>query len=155
MIEQFSIAGSTKETKYQSLLKALASLLKDEPDLIANMANVSAAIKEVFGFLWVGFYLVRGEELVLGPFQGSIACSRIKKGKGVCGASWKNEKSIIVPDVSQFLGHIACSSLSESEIVIPIFKNNNITGVLDIDSEHLNHFDETDEKYLSQIVEML
>jgi GAF domain-containing protein len=155
MAELFSITGTTKEEKYRSLVVAIGALMQDELDIIANMANVTAAIKEVFGFLWVGFYRVVGDELVLGPFQGPVACNRIKKGRGVCGVSWEKGGSIIVPDVNRFDGHIACSSMSKSEIVVPVFSDSEIIGVLDIDSEYLNTFDETDEKYLSQIVKLL
>ncbi|MDR1594619.1 MAG: GAF domain-containing protein [Prevotellaceae bacterium] len=155
MTESFLVTGTTKEEKYRSLYAAIAALTQDESDIIANMANVTAAVKEVFGFLWVGFYHVVEDELVLGPFQGPVACTRIKKGRGVCGLSWEKAESIIVPDVDKFAGHIACSSKSKSEIVVPIFCDNNITGVLDIDSEDLNAFDEIDEKYLSQIVKLL
>ncbi|MDR0726134.1 MAG: GAF domain-containing protein [Prevotellaceae bacterium] len=153
MAEVFSITGTTKEEKYLSLYAAIVALTQGETDRFANMANVAAAIKEVFGFLWVGFYRVVGDELVLGPFQGPVACTRIKKGKGVCGASWAKAKCVIVPDVDKFEGHIACSSMSKSEIVVPIFCNNEIIAVMDIDSDYLNCFDETDEKYLTQIVE--
>jgi GAF domain-containing protein len=156
MAEIFSVTGITKEEKYRSLFAAVAALTQGEDDIIANMANIAAAVKDVFGFLWVGFYRIVGDELVLGPFQGPVACTRIKKGKGVCGSSWAEAESLIVPDVDRFAGHIACSSKSKSEIVIPVFDNNNeIIGVLDIDSEYLNSFDETDEKYLSQIVKLL
>jgi GAF domain-containing protein len=154
MAESFSVTGTTKEEKYRSLFAAVVALMQGETDIIANMANATAAIKEVFGFLWVGFYRVIGDELVLGPFQGPIACTRIKRGKGVCGVSWEQAESLIVPDVDKFVGHIACSSKSKSEIVVPVFRNNEIIGVLDIDSEYLNTFDETDKKYLSQIVKL-
>ena len=126
-----------------------------ETDLIPNLANVTAALKESFDFFWVGFYLVKNNQLVLGPFQGPIACTRIAYGKGVCGTSWKENKTIIVPDVNSFPGHIACSSLSQSEIVIPLMKDNEVVAVLDVDSEHLNHFDEVDQKWLTKIVEQL
>jgi GAF domain-containing protein len=155
MAQIFSITGTTKEEKYRSLFAAIVALTQEETDIIANMANITAVVKEVFGFLWIGFYRVVGDELVLGPYQGTVACTRIKKGKGVCGASWAKAESIIVPDVDKFAGHIACSSKSKSEIVVPVFGNDEIIGVLDIDSECLNSFDETDEKYLSQIVELL
>jgi GAF domain-containing protein len=122
---------------------------------VANLANVAAALKEQFNWLWVGFYLTRNEELVLGPFQGPVACTRIKKGKGVCGSSWAQQKTLIVPDVEKFPGHIACSSASRSEIVIPIFYNDEIVGVLDVDSKELNKFDETDKVYLEQIVSLI
>lgn len=148
--------SSSKEQKYQSLLPQLKGLLEGEEDTIANMANISAALKMTFNFFWVGFYIVKGDELVLGPFQGTIACTRIKYGKGVCGTAWKEKRIAIVEDVNQFPGHIACDAASQSEIVIPIFDHRNgITAVLDIDSEHLNHFDETDAYYLQQIVNLL
>ncbi|MDD3727610.1 MAG: GAF domain-containing protein [Dysgonamonadaceae bacterium] len=144
-----------KEELYSSLYPQICSLIEDETDIIANLANVSAALKEYFNFFWVGFYLVKNNQLVLGPFQGPVACTRIAYGKGVCGTAWKENKTIIVPDVNQFPGHIACSSLSQSEIVIPIVHNNQVVAVLDVDSEHLNHFDETDKRYLTKIVEQL
>lgn len=147
--------GLLKEEKYEVLLPQLQSLVESESDVIANMANVSAVLKEAFGFFWVGFYLVKNNELVLGPFQGPIACTRIKFGKGVCGTAWKEQKSIIVPNVDDFPGHIACSSLSKSEIVIPIYKDNKVVAILDVDSELLNHFDEIDEKYLTRIVSLI
>ena len=147
--------AASKEDKYKSLLPQLEGLLSGEDDLIANLANVSAALKMTFNFFWVGFYLVKGEELVLGPFQGTIACTRIRYGRGVCGTAWKNKQTIIVPDVNVFPGHIACDASSQSEIVIPLFRDNEIVAVLDIDSEHLNHFDETDAQYLQQIVKLL
>ncbi|GHT42409.1 hypothetical protein FACS189437_10310 [Bacteroidia bacterium] len=140
--------NSSREEKYKSLLPQIKALVGDEPDLIANLANISAILKEAFGFFWVGFYLVKGKELVLGPFQGPVACTRIPFGKGVCGTAWKEQRTIIVPDVEQFPGHIACSSESKSEIVIPLFSEGNIIGVLDIDSDRLNAFDEIDAKYL-------
>src|SRR6188768_4200075 len=133
MAEDLTIIQGTKEDIYQSLIPQIKALLEGEPDLIANLANVSAALKEQFGWLWVGFYLVKNDELVLGPFQGPVACTRIKKGRGVCGSSWAQEKTLIVPDVEKFPGHIACSSYSRSEIVLPIFNNGNVVGVLDID----------------------
>ncbi len=142
----------SKEERYKLLYPQICFLIEDEVDLIANLANISAALKEVFDFLWVGFYLVKNEQLVLGPFQGPIACTRIAYGKGVCGASWKEKRVIVVPDVNSFPGHIACSSLSQSEIVIPIVKDGVVVAVLDVDSEHLNHFDEIDEKWLTKIV---
>jgi GAF domain-containing protein len=126
-----------------------------EPDLIANLANVAAALKEQFSWLWVGFYLVKENELVLGPFQGPVACTRIRKGRGVCGTSWAEGKTLIVPDVEKFPGHIACSSVSRSEIVVPVFKNFEVVAVLDVDSEQLDLFDQTDKKYLEQIVELV
>ena len=147
--------NASREQKYISLLPQIQALLQGENDLIANMANIAAALKETFSFFWVGFYIVKSNELVLGPFQGPIACTRIALGKGVCGTSWKEKKTIIVPNVDLFPGHIACSSASKSEIVIPVFQQNNIIAVLDVDSEHYDHFDFVDEKYLTQIVALL
>jgi len=156
MAEEIIIAdGVSKTEKYEALIPQLKSLVESEPDVIANMANISAALKEVFGFFWVGFYIVRDEQLVLGPFQGPIACTRIRYGRGVCGIAWKAQKPIIVPNVDEFPDHIACSSLSKSEIVIPIFHQKEIVAVLDVDSEFFNHFDETDEKYLLEIGELV
>jgi GAF domain-containing protein len=156
MSEDLLVTKGNKEEQYQSLLPQIKGLLEGEPDLIANLANVTAALKEQFNWLWVGFYLVKNEELVLAPFQGPIACTRIKKGKGVCGTSWAKAETLIVPDVEQFAGHIACSSLSKSEIVVPVIRNNNnVLGVLDVDSIALNEFDEIDKKYLEQIVELI
>ena len=152
MAEDLSIIQGTKEEQYQTLLPQIKALIEGEPDLIANLANISAALKEQFSWLWVGFYLVKKDELVLGPFQGPVACTRINKGRGVCGAAWQQAQTLVVPDVERFPGHIACSSLSKSEIVIPLFSNNEITGVLDVDSVLLNDFDETDKKYLEEIV---
>lgn len=140
---------------YENLLPQIKSLVEGETDLIANMANVSACLKDTFNFWWVGFYRVEGEELVLGPFQGPLACTRIRKGKGVCGTAWQEAKTMIVPDVDAFPGHIACSSLSRSEIVVPIVKDGKVTAVLDIDSEKLAAFDQTDQKYLEQLAEAL
>lgn len=136
---------------YEQTYKAVQSLLSNETDEIANMANVSAVIKDTFHFWWVGFYRVSGNELILGPFQGPLACTRIKKGKGVCGTSWAQESTIVVPDVVEFPGHIACSSESKSEIVVPVWKNNAVSAVLDIDSEFLSTFDETDKVWLEKI----
>lgn len=155
MSENLSISRGSKAEKYQELIPQLKALLGAENDQIANLANFAAALKETFGFFWVGFYLVKENELVLGPFQGPIACTRIKKGKGVCGSSWDQGKTILVPDVDQFPGHIACSSLSKSEIVVPIIKNKEVTGVLDVDSDQINDFDEVDEKYLNELCEWL
>ncbi len=143
--------GTSKAERYETLTLQLKPLVESEADVIANMANISAALKEVFGFFWVGFYIVREQQLVLGPFQGPVACTRIRYGKGVCGTAWKEQQPILVPDVDEFPGHIACSSLSKSEIVVPVFHHGKIAAVLDVDSEFLNHFDETDEKYLSEI----
>ncbi len=146
---------NNKIEKYQLLIKQAELLLADESDLIANLANVSALLKDTFHFFWVGFYLVKNNELVLGPFQGPIACTRIQKGKGVCGIAWLKQDSIIVPDVSKFEGHIACSPFSKSEIVIPLFHKNEVVGVLDIDSDLLNTFDKIDQCYLEQLVSSL
>lgn len=147
--------NSSKEEKYKSLAPQIQALVSGEEDLIANLANISAALKEAFSFWWVGFYLIKNNELVLGPFQGPIACTRISKGKGVCGTAWLESRTIIVPNVDEFPGHIACSSASKSEIVIPIYKNNSVIGVLDVDSEYLDNFDSIDEKYLSQILSFI
>lgn len=144
----------TKEEKYSDAYASIQSLLEVETDVVANMANVSALLKEVFNFWWVGFYRVAGNELVLGPFQGPIACTRIKKGKGVCGTSWQMEETIVVPDVEEFLGHIACSSESKSEIVVPVWNDGNIIAVLDIDSEKLNTFDDSDKTWLEKICKL-
>ena len=157
MAEQIIISEdiSSKEDIYISLLPQIRSLIEGETDLVANLANVAAALKEAFNFFWVGFYLVKNNQLVLGPFQGPIACTRIAYGRGVCGTSWRDKKAIIVDDVNQFPDHIACSSLSQSEMVIPIIRNNELMAVLDVDSDKLNQFDETDQKYLSEIVEWI
>lgn len=140
---------------YQSLLPQIESLISGETDAIANMANVAAALHDVFGFWWIGFYRVEGQQLVLGPFQGPIACTRIPYGKGVCGAAWQRAQTIIVPNVHNFPGHIACSSASNSEIVLPVIRNSRVIAVLDIDSTDFNTFDETDQLYLEKIAEML
>ncbi len=155
MAEDLNILNGSKEDQYQNLLPQIKGLLEGEPDLIANLANVAAALKEQFNFFWVGFYLVKNDELVLGPFQGPVACTRIKKGRGVCGTSWEQAKTIIVPDVEKFPGHIACSSLSKSEIVLPLFKDRTVIGVLDVDSSSLDSFDETDKIYLERIIELI
>lgn len=142
----------TKEEKYQKIYPVIKSLLEGESDEVANMANVAAVLKEEFDWWWVGFYRVSGGELVLGPFQGPVACTRIKKGRGVCGTAWAQGATIVVPDVEEFPGHIACSSASRSEIVVPIFSGGGeMTAELDIDSEHLNFFDSTDQEYLEKI----
>lgn len=145
----------TKEEQYKTLLPQIVELIRGETDIVANLANVAAALKEQFNWLWIGFYLVKNDELVLGPFQGPIACTRIKQGRGVCGTAWIAKKTLIVPDVEKFAGHIACSSLSKSEIVIPLFKNNEVVAVLDADSESLNNFDEIDSLYLTRLVREL
>jgi L-methionine (R)-S-oxide reductase len=165
MSEDLTIITGSKEEAYRSLLPQIRGLLEGETDLVANLANVTAALKEQFGWLWTGFYLVRSlpgadpeskeDELVLGPFQGPVACTRIKKGRGVCGKAWQLAKTLIVDDVDQFPGHIACSSLSRSEIVVPILHNNRVIGVLDVDSELHGHFDETDKKWLEEIIALI
>lgn len=155
MAEDLTISTGTKEEQYQTLLPQIGGLLQGETDLIANLANVVAALKEQFGWLWVGFYLVKEEELVLGPFQGPVACTRIQKGRGVCGSSWAKGETLIVPDVEKFPGHIACSSLSRSEIVLPLMKNGEVVGVLDVDSTDLNTFDEMDKTYLQKIINLI
>jgi L-methionine (R)-S-oxide reductase len=161
MAEDLSIIAGTKQEQYGSLLPQIKGLLEGETDLVANLANISGALKEQFGWFWVGFYLVKKsvdlaqDELVLGPFQGPVACTRIRKGKGVCGSSWAQAKTLIVPDVEKFPGHIACSSLSRSEIVVPVIRNGEVVAVLDVDSEDLDQFDTTDQYYLEQIVELI
>jgi L-methionine (R)-S-oxide reductase len=154
MSEDLNVIQGSKTDQYEGLLPQIKALLEGEPDLVANLANTVAALKEQFGWFWIGFYLVKGEELVLGPFQGPVACTRIRKGRGVCGTSWQKASTIIVPDVEKFPGHIACSSLSKSEIVVPIIRNNEVVGVLDVDSEYFDQFDETDKIYLERIVEL-
>lgn len=162
MAEDLTIIQGTKQQQYQALLPQIKALIDGETDLTANLANICAALKEQFGWLWVGFYLVKpigstpdNCELVVAPFQGPVACTRIKIGKGVCGAAWAQEATLIVPDVEKFPGHIACSSLSKSEIVVPIIWQGKIWGVLDADSAVLNTFDETDKNYLEQIVALI
>ncbi|HSF55887.1 MAG TPA: GAF domain-containing protein [Algoriphagus sp.] len=147
--------AATKAEKYQALIPQIEALITDEPDLYANLANISAALREAFGFFWVGFYLVKNEQLVLGPFQGPIACTRINFGKGVCGTAWKEAKTQLVPDVDAFPGHIACSSASRSEIVVPVFKGEEVAMVLDVDSDQLADFDETDQRYLEELMGIL
>ena len=155
MAEDLIIQKGTKQEQYESLLPQIKGLLEGENDLIANLGNVAAALKQQFNWLWVGFYLVKKDELVLGPFQGPVACTRIRKGRGVCGTSWSKAETLIVPDVEKFPGHIACSSASKSEIVVPLIVNGEVVGVLDADSESLNHYDETDKIYLEKIVKMI
>ena len=155
MAEDLLITKGTKEEQYSSLLPQIKALLEGEPDLIANLANITGALKEQFNWLWVGFYLVKNDELVLGPFQGPVACTRIKKGKGVCGTSWAKAQTLIVPDVEKFPGRIACSSLSRSEIVVPIIRNNKVLGVLDVDSIEPDQYDNIDQDYLEQITELI
>jgi L-methionine (R)-S-oxide reductase len=155
MAEDLIIKRGTKEEQYLELIPQIAGLLEGEPDLIANLANTTAALKEQFGWLWIGFYIVKANELVLGPFQGPIACTRIKKGKGVCGVAWEQMKTIIVEDVNQFPGHITCSSLSKSEIVLPLIRNNEVVAVLDVDHSLYASFDKTDELFLSEIIDLI
>ena len=159
MADDLNIIAGTKTQQYESLIPQIRALLEGDDDLVANLANVVAALKEQFDWLWVGFYLVKPSledfELVLGPFQGPVACTRIKKGRGVCGTCWQQAKALIVADVEKFPGHIACSSLSRSEIVIPIIHNGEVAAVLDVDSGDLDHFDKTDELYLQQIVGLI
>lgn len=156
MAEDLYIDKGNKKEKYEALLPQLRSLIGGEDDLVANLANLSAALKETFGFFWVGFYLVKGEDLVLGPFQGPIACTRIKRGRGVCGTAWLKAETLIVPDVEAFPGHIACSSLSRSELVIPLMKSDGeVWGILDIDSDVLDSFDRTDACYLEKLCSWL
>lgn len=155
MSENLIIKGDSKKELYENLLPQIKSLVEGESDIIANMANVTACLKDTFNFWWVGFYRVLANELVLGPFQGPLACTRIRKGKGVCGTAWQEARTVIVPDVDQFPGHIACSSLTKSEIVVPVFKNDEIVAVLDIDSEKLATFDDTDREYLEKLVAYL
>jgi GAF domain-containing protein len=146
------IKDVSRAEQYESLIPQIKGLVTGEPDLIANLANISAALKEQFGWLWVGFYLVKDDELVLGPFQGPVACTRIRKGKGVCGTAWEKAQTVIVPDVEAFPGHIACSSASRSEIVLPLLSEDKVIGVLDVDSESLDAFDDADAKYLAEIL---
>jgi L-methionine (R)-S-oxide reductase len=147
--------SSDKVVRYKTLLPQIEALTSGEPDLVANLSNIAAALRQTMNFFWVGFYIVKNKELVLGPFQGPIACTRIAFGKGVCGASWKEKKVMLVPDVEDFPGHIACSSDSKSEIVLPAFKNNEVALVLDVDSDQLNDFDATDELYLTQVMKVI
>lgn len=151
MAEELLKIVGTKAEIYKGIIPQIKALIGNETDLTANLGNVSAVLKETFGFFWVGFYIVKQDELVLGPFQGPIACTRIKKGKGVCGTSWENAETIVVDDVDQFPGHIACSSASKSEIVIPVIKNGSVIAVLDVDSDALATFDEIDANYLTEL----
>lgn len=155
MAEDLHIITGNKAEQYQSLIPQIKGVLEGETDLVANLANVAAALKEQFGWLWVGFYVVKNNELIVGPFQGPVACTRIRKGKGVCGTCWLEATTIIVPDVEKFPGHIACSSLSRSEIVVPVIRNNEIMAVLDADSEELDYFDLIDQRYLEEIVNLV
>ncbi len=155
MAEDLQIMTGNKTEQYESLIPQLKALLAGETDPVANMANLVAALKEQFGWLWVGFYVVKNEELVLAPFQGPVACTRIKKGRGVCGSSWARAQTLVVPDVEKFPGHIACSSLSKSEIVVPVIRNRQVVAVLDVDSSEYGHFDNTDQQYLETIVNLV
>lgn len=153
MADDLTIITGTKEEQYEALLPQIKALVEGEPDLVANLANISAALATQFRWLWTGFYIVKNDELVLGPFQGPVACTRIKKSRGVCGKAWADATTLIVPDVEKFPGHIACSSLSKSEIVVPIIKNNQVIAVLDVDSEMSGHYDETDKRFLEKLME--
>jgi len=155
MAEDLNIQTGTKQEQYEALIPQIEGLLSGEPNLISNLANITAALKEQFNWWWVGFYWVQENELVLAPFQGPVACTRIKKGRGVCGGAWEKGVTTIVDDVAKFPGHIACSSASKSEIVVPIYFNETIVGVLDVDSEFLSHFDEIDKQYLEKIVRLI
>jgi len=156
LVEDLKISkGISREEIYKEIIPQIKALIADESDIIANLANVTASLKEALGFFWIGFYFVKGEELVLGPFQGPVACTRIKKGKGVCGAAWMNKETILVPDVNQFPGHISCNSQSKSEIVLPVFKNHEVYAILDVDSNQLEDFSGIDEKYLNEIIKMV
>jgi len=155
MGETIIVSGEDKEKKYQSLLPQIRALVEGETDFIANVSNVISALKYGMKFFWIGIYMVKENELVLGPFQGTVACTRIGFGKGVCGKTWKEKKTIVVEDVEKFQGHIFCSNKSKSEIVIPCFKDGEVFAVLDIDSDKLNDFDKTDEKYLGQIAKII
>ncbi len=156
MPEEINITqGLNREEIYQEIIPQIGALIVDESDVIANLANVAAVLKEAFGFLWIGFYIIKEDELVLGPFQGPLACTRIRKGRGVCGKVWLDKKAIIVPDVDQFPGHIACSSQSRSEIVLPVFYKDEVFAVLDIDSKLLNDFSAIDELYLNKIIQLI
>jgi L-methionine (R)-S-oxide reductase len=153
--DELIISRGTKEEKYTEIIPQIAALIDGEPDLIANLANITAALKQQFDWLWIGFYLVKDNELVLGPFQGPIACTRIKKGRGVCGTAWEQMKTIIVQDVNDFPGHITCSTSSKSEIVLPLIRQNEVVAVLDIDHSQYSAFDKTDELFLSEIISLV
>lgn len=155
MAEDLVVSKGDKKEQYSSLIPQVQGLLEGETDIVANMANLVAALKEQFNFFWVGFYLVKKDELVLGPFQGPVACTRIAKGRGVCGTSWEKNETLIVPDVEKFPGHIACSSLSKSEIVIPIVHREQVIGVLDVDSDRLDAFDEIDAQFLKEMIQLI
>lgn len=153
--ELFIPVDSSKEEKYRAIIPQMRALVEGEPNRIANVSNIIAVLKEAFGFWWQGVYMVEKDELVLGPFQGPVACTRIAMGKGVCGTAWEKAESILVEDVEAFPGHIACSAASKSEIVVPIKQNEIVIGVLDVDSEFLSHFDETDKKYLEEVASII
>ena len=156
MAEELIISPSTdKQERYKTLIPQIESLIEGENDVVANLSNIAAALKQTMNFFWVGFYTVKDNQLVLGPFQGPIACTRIQLGKGVCGTSWKEKKVILVPNVDEFPGHIACSSASKSEIVLPAFKNGEVALVLDVDSDKLNDFDATDEVALGKVMRLI
>ena len=155
MAEDLVISKGDKEEMYRSVVPQILAITEGETDLVSNLANASAALREQFGWWWVGFYLVKGDELVLGPFQGPVACTRIRKGRGVCGKAWEEGRTLVVPDVEQFPGHIACSSASRSEIVVPVVREGKVIAVLDVDSEHFGHFDETDRIHLEGLVASL
>ena len=155
MAEDLTIIRGSKEEQYLALIPQIKALIEGETDLVANLANITGALKEQFGWFWVGFYLVKDGELVLGPFQGPVACTRIQKGKGVCGTSWEKAATLVVPDVDAFPGHIACSSLSKSEIVVPVIRNGEVVAVLDVDSEKYDQFDTTDQQYLEDMIASL
>ena len=155
MAEDLVRISGTKDDIYDGLFPQIVALIGNEKDVVANLGNVSAALKEAFGFFWIGFYLVKDGELVLGPFQGPVACTRIHKGKGVCGAAWEQEQTVLVPNVDLFAGHIACSSLSKSEIVVPLLKNGRVVGVLDVDSDELDAFDQIDKKHLEKLCQWI
>jgi L-methionine (R)-S-oxide reductase len=155
MSENLILSTGSKSDQYESLLPQIQAMIGAEKDLIANLGNITAALKQQFDWLWVGFYLQKKDELVLGPFQGPVACTRIRKGKGVCGTSWEEGKTVMVPDVEKFPGHIACSSLSRSEIVVPVIRNGNVVAVLDVDSIHLNSFNSIDQEYLEKLASVI
>jgi len=155
MAEDLTITTGSKAEQYQSLIPQIKALMEGEPDLVANLANIAAALKEQFGWFWVGFYIVKDSALVVGPFQGPVACTRIRKGRGVCGTAWEKAATIIVPDVEKFPGHIACSSLSKSEIVVPVIRDKNVVAVLDADSNACDDFDTTDQQFLEAIVNLI
>jgi len=152
MAEDLKIVKGSKQDQYEAIIPQIKALIEGERDIVANLGNTCAALKEQFNFLWIGFYIVKGEQLVLGPFQGPVACTRIGRGKGVCGTSWSEGRTLIVRNVEEFPGHIACSSSSKAEIVVPVIQNDQVVAVLDVDSEHLNYFDETDKLFLEEIV---